>query len=108
MSEVTLKDPIRAIHGKLSKRDDVYWTERFGKQYAVRMKPYVDKPTVNQLEARERMRVCNEMVQALLRSEEASSRYQASWLAARACGADKHSRLRDYLYQLCYQKLYKL
>jgi len=106
MALITTTLPIAAIHGKLSKKDSIYYAVRSGKQIAVRMQPQEDHPTANQLRQRQRMSECNLMVNSLMSNPAHRARYEQLWQQALANGTDHHTRLRDYIYALTYRKLY--
>jgi len=106
MALITPSLPIAAIHGKLSKKDNIYYAVRSGKQIAVRMHPQADRPTANQLLQRQRMSECNLVVNSLMSNPDHRARYERLWQQALADGTDHHPRLRDYLFTLTYHKLY--
>jgi len=106
MALITTTLPIAAIHGKLSRKDDIYYAVRGGKQIAVRIAEQVDHPTAKQLQQRQRMSECNLVVNSLLSSPQSHTHYAQEWQQALADGTSHYTRLRDYLFALTYRKLY--
>ena len=111
MAEIKLIHPLAAIHGKLSKKDDIYYSVRHGKQIGVRLQERVDNPTDTQNQHRQRMRECNLVVNNLLTHHR--DRYYQQWqdyernltAAGGPTAKRSFSRLRDYVYSIVYQTL---
>lgn len=104
MARMTPQYPVEALHGKISKHLDFYYTVRNGKQYQISIPPWDDHPTTAQLSAREAVRATNQRVTAILRDPERRAQAEAELNALKQAGlCPAYCRLRDYLWKRMYR-----
>lgn len=97
--------PVNALHGKISKHVNFYYTVRNGNQYQVVIPPWEDKPTAAQLSVREATRETNQRVSAVLSNPARRAMAEAELLTLKhAALCPPHTRLRDYLWKKMYVK----
>ena len=100
MGKIITMTPVRSIRGKISKSDDLFFSERYGQTVITRVvNPYHGLSTAKQRDVRDRFRRVSQEVQTELADENGVAKWKALFKRQK-----KYRTLRGMVFAMLYEQ----
>lgn len=93
MAKIDYQDPIKAVHGKLSKESDVVYKELNGTTYASKFTKSNKEPTAAQIAQQEKFKQATAKVAEIMQDIDKLTPYREEWRKQK-----KYTTLRGFIF----------